>query len=245
MAKAPAAEQLKLLELQGFDARLKSLENQRRTLEADPRLVDLNSALSVARSEQTAAATAVHDASVELKKAEADVELVATRISRDEAKLNSGTGLSKDLMALQTDIASLNRRRSDLEDVELEVMERLEGLKEKQEAQQQIVDQITESLTGIRADVDGQLAAISTERATVTSSREEFAATVEPALLAIYEKTLAKRGVGAARLFHGRSEGSGMQLSPGDLAEIKNAPEDEVVFCPDSGCVLVRSAEWN
>jgi predicted nucleic acid-binding Zn-ribbon protein len=63
-------------------------------------------------------------------------------------------------------------------------------------------------------------------------------------MLAIYEKTLAKRGVGAARLFHGTSEGSGMQLSPGDLAEIKGASEDEIVFCPDSGCILVRSAEW-
>ncbi|HEY8295795.1 MAG TPA: DNA-binding protein, partial [Micrococcaceae bacterium] len=30
-----------------------------------------------------------------------------------------------------------------------------------------------------------------------------------------------------------------------DLAEIRKAPEDEIVFCPDSGAILVRSAEWN
>ena len=52
-------------------------------------------------------------------------------------------------------------------------------------------------------------------------------------------------GVGAARLFHGKSEGSGMMLSPGDLAEVKAAADDDIVFCPDSGCILVRSAEWN
>jgi predicted nucleic acid-binding Zn-ribbon protein len=35
-----------------------------------------------------------------------------------------------------------------------------------------------------------------------------------------------------------------MHLSPGDLAEIKAAAEDDIVFCPDSGCILVRSSEW-
>ena len=78
----------------------------------------------------------------------------------------------------------------------------------------------------------------------VRGQRAEFADGLDAGMLAVYEKTLAKRGVGAARLFHGTSEGSGMQLSPGDLAEIKAAAEDDIVFCPDSGCILVRSSEW-
>lgn len=244
MAKAAPAEQLKLLELQGLDAKLKSLSNRRRTLETDPRISDLESALSVASGELGAAKMAVHDAEAELRRSEADVEQVVSRIERDEARLNSGTGLSKDLVALQHDIASLNRRRSTLEDVELEVMERLDGLRERQSAQQQIVDDVQASFAVIRAELDAALGEISTEAAAVGSQRSEFAAGLDAGLLAVYEKTLAKRGVGAARLFHGKSEGSGMQLSPGDLAEIKAAAADEVVFCPDSGCILVRSADW-
>ncbi|MBT2598059.1 zinc ribbon domain-containing protein [Arthrobacter sp. ISL-72] len=244
MAKAAPAEQLKLLELQALDARLKSLSNRRRTIEGDPRISDLQAALSVANGELGAAKVAVHDAEAELKRSEGDVEQVAARIERDEARLNSGTGLSKDLVALQSDIASLNKRRSALEDVELEVMERLEGLRERQAAQQMIVDDVQGSFGVIRAELDAALAEIAAEEAEVGSRRKEFAAGLDASLLAVYEKTLAKRGVGAARLFHGKSEGSGMQLSPGDLAEIKAAAEDDVVFCPDSGCILVRSAEW-
>ncbi|MBD1540980.1 DNA-binding protein [Arthrobacter sp. IA7] len=244
MAKAAPAEQLKLLELQGLDARLKSLSNRRRALESDPRITDLEAALSVANGELGAAKLAVHDAEAELKRAEADVEQVATRIERDEAKLNSGTGLSKDLVALQKDIASLNKRRSDLEDVELEVLERLDVLRERQAAQQSIVDDIQGSFGGIRAELDEQLAEVNAEETIVRGQRAEFAAGLDAGMLTVYEKTLARRGVGAARLFHGTSEGSGMQLSPGDLAEIKAASEDEIVFCPDSGCILVRSAEW-
>ncbi|WP_309105411.1 C4-type zinc ribbon domain-containing protein [Arthrobacter sp.] len=244
MAKAAPAEQLKLLELQGLDAKLKSLSNRRRTLENDPRITDLEAALNVANGELGAAKMAVHDAETELKRSEDDVEQVASRIARDEARLNSGTGLSKDLVALQKDIASLNRRRSDLEDVELEVMERLDALRERQAVQQQIVDDIKASFSVIRAELDAALAEVSAEEHTVSAQRSAFASGLDAGMLAVYEKTLAKRGVGAARLFHGKSEGSGMQLSPGDLAEIKAAAEDDIVFCPDSGCILVRSAEW-
>jgi len=244
VAKAAPAEQLKLLELQGLDARLKSLSNRRHTLENDPRISDLQAALSVANGELGAAKMAVHDAEAELKRSEADVEQVASRIERDEARLNSGTGLSKDLVALQSDIASLNKRRSALEDVELEVMERLEGLRERQAAQQKIVDDVQGSFGGIRGELDAALAEIAAEAAEVGAARAEFAAGLDAGLLAVYDKTLARRGVGAARLFHGKSEGSGMQLSPGDLAEIKAAAEDDIVFCPDSGCILVRSSEW-
>ena len=245
MAKAAPAEQLKLLELQGLDARLKSLSSRRRALESDPRIEDLQSALSVASGELGAAKMAVHDAEAELKRAEADVEQVASRIARDEARLNSGTGLSKDLVALQKDIASLNKRRSDLEDAELEVMERLDSLRARQAAQQLIVDDIQASFGTIRGQLDEALAEVEAEATVVRGKREQFAAGLDAGMLAVYEKTLAKRGVGAARLFHGTSEASGMKLSPGDLAEIRSAADDDIVFCPDSGCILVRSAEWN
>ncbi|MEE2522923.1 C4-type zinc ribbon domain-containing protein [Pseudarthrobacter sp. J75] len=244
MAKAAPAEQLKLLELQALDAKLTALASRRRVLEADPRITDLQAALSVANGQLGAAKVAVHDAEAELKKAEADVEQVASRIERDEARLNSGTGLSKDLVALQKDIASLNKRRSDLEDVELEVLERLDSLRATQAQQQEIVDGIQGSFAGIRAELDEAIAEVEAEATVVRGQRAEFAAGLDAGMLAIYEKTLAKRGVGAARLFHGKSEGSGMQLSPGDLAEIKAAADDDIVFCPDSGCILVRSPEW-
>lgn len=245
MAKAAPAEQLKLLELQGLDAKLKSLANRRRTLESDPRITDLQDALGVANGALGTAKLAVHDAEAELRRSEADVEQVAGRIERDEARLNSGTGLSKDLVALQSDIASLNKRRSDLEDVELEILERLDGLRERQAAQQQIVDDIQGSFSGIRAELDAAIAEIVAEETEVRAQRTSFADGLDAGMLAIYEKTLAKRGVGAARLFHGKSEGSGMTLSAGDLAEVRAAAEDDIVFCPDSGCILVRSAEWN
>lgn len=104
MAKAAAAEQLRLLELQALDAKIKQLDHRTRTLREDPRLTDLQAGLSVANSDLVLRSTEVADTQRELARAEADVEQVTSRMSRDEARLNSGTGLSKDLMALQNDL---------------------------------------------------------------------------------------------------------------------------------------------
>lgn len=243
MAKAAPAEQIRLLDLQALDGRIKNLAVQAKTLRADPRLLNLQAELDAARSAHGQVSIELADAQSELKRAEADVEQVVNRIDRDETRLNAG-GLSKDLMALQADLASLGKRRSDLEDAELEVMERLEEITGRQAERAAVVDKALADLTAVQQEIDLQLTAISTDREAVLSQRVALAASFDAGLLGIYEKTLERRGIGAARLFHGTSEGSGMQLSPGDLADISKAAADEIVYCPDSGCILVRSADW-
>jgi uncharacterized protein len=244
VAKASSAEQLRLLDLQALDATLNHLRNRTRDISNNADIAALGEKLAAANSELAAATTAVEGAERDLERAEGDVQTVTARIERDQKRLDSGSGTSKDLMALQSELASLNKRRSDLEDTELEVMERLDELKARLASQQTATDAVMDELSALEEKRDAELAAIDEERNAVLHQRAELAATFEPALLAVYEKTLARRGVGAARLFHGRSEGSGMQLSPGDLADIRKAAEDDIVFCPDSGCILVRSAEW-
>ncbi|WP_415853946.1 zinc ribbon domain-containing protein [Sinomonas sp. G460-2] len=244
MPKAPAAEQLKLLGLQALDAKLHSLDVRRRALESDPRLGPSDAAVAEAANVSHEANRAVEAAEAELTKVEQSVEQITSRIERDEARLYAG-GLSKDLQALQQDIAGLTARKSDLEDTELEILERLESLRSEQSAATEARAAALTRDAELRSELDAGLGSVAEEHAAVSRERADYVAGVDGGLVQVYEKTLARRGVGAARLFHGVSEGSGMTLSPGDLATIRSAAEDEIVFCPDSGCILVRSPEWN
>lgn len=244
MPKAPAAEQLKLLGLQALDAKLRALDVRRSALENDPRLAPAAAELKATSLAARSADDAVAAADGELVASEAKVAEVSARIVKDEQRLYAG-GLSKDLEALQKDIAGLTARKGDLEDAELEILERLDGLRDTQSAAAAALAAAQSAGDALRAELDAEIAEVAGERARVAAERAEYAAGVDPALVGVYEKTLAKRGVGAARLFHGTSEGSGMALSPGDLAAIRAAAEDEIVFCPDSGCILVRSTEWS
>ena len=71
--------------------------------------------------------TELDDIQREVAKAETDVQLVRDRAARDQARLDAGTGTAKDLQAIQHELTSLARRQGELEDVEIEVMERAEA----------------------------------------------------------------------------------------------------------------------
>ncbi|WP_026549182.1 C4-type zinc ribbon domain-containing protein [Arthrobacter sp. Br18] len=244
MAKAAPEEQLRLLDLQALDSRLNQLQRQAEVVQNNPELAALSGRVAAVDGELIRASTELADLERELTRAEDDVQAVVARIERDEKRLNSGQGTSKDLTALQSEVASLTRRRSDLEDVELDIMERADTARASQQTVQERTDTVRRELKDLEDGRDAELATLAGLRSTVQAERDALAATIDAPLLAIYEKTLARRGVGAARLFHGTSEGSGMQLSPGDLAEILRAAPDDIVMCPDSGCILVRSTEW-
>ncbi|WP_104118523.1 zinc ribbon domain-containing protein [Arthrobacter sp. B1805] len=244
MAKAAPEEQLRLLDLQALDSTLNKLSRQAAAARSNPELGVVAARVAEVDGELIRATTELGDLQRELTKAEDEVQSVVNRLERDEKRLNSGTGTSKDLTALQHEVASLTKRRSDLEDVELDVMERVDAARAAQAEVQGRTDAVRAELRALEEARDAELADVEVQRTRVQAQRDELAATFEAGLLAIYERILAKRGVGAARLFHGKSEGSGMQLSPGDLADISGAAPDDVVLCPDSGCILVRSGDW-
>jgi predicted nucleic acid-binding Zn-ribbon protein len=142
------------------------------------------------------------------------------------------------------ELQSLHRRISDLEDVEIEVMERLEEA-------QQALDRYTTDLAVLEteiatvkaayektsADLQTQLGAVRDERATATSGMPED-------LMALYEKLRAQKGgVGAAALRRRECGGCRLTLNASDLGIIAKKPTDEVVRCEECNRILVRTGE--
>ena len=95
----------------------------------------------------------------------------------------------------------------------------------------------------LRSKCIPKLAELEAERAEVVANRETIAATVPPELLALYERQRDRYGVGASLLRGGVSSASGVALTGSDLAAVRAAAEDDVVLCPDSNAILVRTYE--
>ena len=187
----------------------------------------------------------VDDLTAEQRRADADVEQVKTRRERDQAMIDSGQ--VKDPKALERmlgELQSLHRRISDLEDVELEVMERLEEA-------QQAVDRYTADAASLEteiatvqaayeqkaADLQEQLDAVRAERGTTASGMPED-------LMSLYEKLRAQKGgVGAAALRRRECGGCRLTLNASDLGIIAKKPTDEVVRCEECNRILVRTGE--
>ena len=117
-----------MLDLQDLDLQLDQVAHKRASLPEHQALKELTAEKSVVDRELVTADTEVSDLQREQKKADSDVEQVRQRKARNQQRIDSGQITSpRDLENLQHEIGSLDRRISDLEDAELEVMEKLEA----------------------------------------------------------------------------------------------------------------------
>ena len=124
--KADHFEQQKLLDLAAEDVALTQLAHRGRTL---PEVAAVEAAEEAERTfsgDVVRAETEVRDLGREVKRMESDVETVRARETKDQRLLDSGSVSPKEMTNLQHELDSLKRRQSDLEDQELELMERLE-----------------------------------------------------------------------------------------------------------------------
>jgi predicted nucleic acid-binding Zn-ribbon protein len=245
IVKASPEAQLRLLELADLDTELARLDHRRRTLPEIAEFEALTARVSQVRDAITLADTELSDMDHEQKRAERDVEQVRIRIDRDRERLDAGkVSNARELESLQSEVASLQRRQSDLEEVVLEVMERREAAEARRDAAAAEQAALEEQRAAVAARRDAALAEIDEEAAKAGSTRASVAAGVPEDLLALYDKLRGQlRGVGAAMLRRGRCEGCHVALSTIDLNAIRAAAPDEVVRCEECRRILVRTRE--
>jgi predicted nucleic acid-binding Zn-ribbon protein len=243
--KASPEAQLRLLELADIDAELTRIEHRRRGLPEHAELQRLEARDGELRDSIAALTAQNSDLKREQAKAEADVEQVRARIERDRSRLDGGMVNSpRELENLQSEVQSLHRRQSDLEEVVLDVMERLEtaqgDLARATAEREQLATQLTEVTTARDAAV-GELGEQSVKAA---DRRVEIASAIPADLLDLYDKLRAQHGgVGAAALRLRRCQGCNLTLNTVDLNAIRAAPEDEVLRCEECRRILVRTVD--
>lgn len=242
LMKASYEHQALLLDLQQLDTALRQIAHKGANLPEIAVLASLEGDGSRLRSRLATEQGAWEDAQAELTRIESDVAVVEARVARDEQRIASSSS-TKDVAALEGELAALAKRRSDLEDLELEVMERVESLGAVATVTRGELDQLDTRRVDAEAGRDAKLAELEAERAEVVANRETIASTVPPELLALYERQRDRYGVGASLLRGGVSSASGVALTGSDLAAVRAAAEDDVVLCPDSNAILVRTYE--
>ena len=243
--KADPFAQLRLLDLQSLDALLDLLAHRRRTLPQLAELAELAQRRSALDDERVGAETDVADLSRQQRKADADVEQVKARRTRNQERLDRGdVGSPKDLAGLQSEVQALQRRIDVLEDEELEVMELLETAQARLAQGKRALEQIDAQLAALGSVRDEAFATIDAEAEKARAERQQLAAELPADLLALYEKLRAQLGgVGAAALQQRRCTGCRLELTPADRSRILAAPPDEVVRCEECRRILVRVHE--
>lgn len=238
---ASAADQRRLLDIAELDERIRRAEQIRRNPPQAARVQELVAQRQEQTQELSARLGRVDDLEAELGRIESDVAVVDARAARDAERL-AATASSKDAQGLEHEMASLGRRKADLEDAQLEVMERLEQAQAEVSAQQALIAVTNDEGATLSAEAKAVVADASAQLDAATRDRAAVAGTVPADLIALYERA-AQRGTGAALLRRQTCEGCHMVLSGTDLQSIRSSADDVVVTCPECGCILVRTEE--
>lgn len=225
--------------------RADQIAHRRRTLPEAAEVERLEAERKELDQQVVTADTELSDLEREQHKAEADVEQVRTRRERDEKRRDAGqVGSPKELEGLQHEIETLVKRQGDLEEVELEIMERLERAQERRselDSKRSELDgrigEVTKVRDAVYADLDDESGRIARERAGLAEN-------IPGELAALYEKLRGQLGgVGAAKLHQRRCEGCRIELDASELARIAAAPAEQVLRCEECRRILIRTPD--
>jgi predicted nucleic acid-binding Zn-ribbon protein len=236
--KASPSQQADLLSLSNLDLEITRTRVALSWLTSGEAFSELRSAQRDAASALIDSRNQLDSVELELKRAETDLALVEQRIEKDNLRLNQ-TSSSKDAQGIQAELETLKKRKSELEDLELAVLER----KEQAEAtyktilgdKQAIDDELAGKETANEAEILKQRSGLDL----LIQQRAQQVSRTDAELIALYEKK-ATRGVAVGRLLNRECGACRMTIGATSLAEITALPQDEIATCPDCQAILVR-----
>ena len=236
--KATEAQQADLLSLANLDQEISRSKAAIKNLSSGSQFSGLRETQRDLAAKLINARNALDTVELELKRSETDLELVEQRIARDISRLNS-TNNSKDAQGIQSELESLKRRKSDLEDIELAILDQKEEASAAYETVASDKRTVDDELATAEARNEAEIMKLRSGLDLLTNDLAQQAARVSVELMELYEKK-ASRGVPVARLVGRDCGGCHISLGATALNEVQSLPRDEIATCPECQAILIR-----
>ena len=239
-SEPPAGPFETLLAIQDLDTAADVLRHRRAVLPERAELAARQRSLAEIEAALEPTRAARHDVERAQKAIEDDLATLADKRAHVEAQMYTVTN-NKELVSLQQELDSFDRRRGVLEDQVLEQMvaaEPLDAEIERSLASRAGLDEeaiaLTAALAQSEVDIDMELVGIEDQRASLVGA-------VDAALLARYEKLRGRlQGVGVARLDGTKCTGCHLTLPGAEVEQVKRQSRDEgIAECPECDRLLV------
>ncbi len=231
-----------LLALQDQDLTLDRLHHRRETLPERARLADAAKRGADIDAQLAEANRQLAEVAARQSRLEGELASTEARLADVERRLYSGTvTASRELVSMSEEADHLKKRRSDLEDELLEVLD-------AREPHDALVAELSTRRSEIVAEAEQLVAAIAAEEAVIdeelardAAARAELAAAFPDAsLLGSYERLRSRLGgVGAARLAGSACSGCHLVLSAQEVDRLHRLPPDQLATCEQCGRILV------
>ena len=173
---------------------------------------------------------------------ESDIAVAKARIEHDRER-EKGSSDAKELTSLEHEIESLERRIEMLEEHEIEALDERDEILGTWNAIKIARDSFHDARSAREDEIRENIAALQRRQADIVVARAAIVAELPLPFIELYERQRARYGVGASHLHRGVTSASSVTLTAGQIQDVRAADADEVLMCPDSNAILIRSAE--
>lgn len=227
-----------LLKLSEVDINIERIKNEISKAVNSAELSTKSAQLSDYSGEVIAARTAFENLNMESRKADDNLHMVEERIARDLERLNA-TSSPKDATAIQSEVESLTLRKEELEEVELEILERLEVARVELEAISQKREATSKEIEELREKIQVEVDELKNEGRKLVADREILVSKIPADILEKYQALAAKQ-IAVGKVESRSCSACRMGLTANTIDALSDLPEDEVGNCPECLAMIVR-----
>jgi uncharacterized protein len=229
----------KILVVQDRDRRIAQLKAESARIPAEITAAEQRVQTEAARFEN--AKNELKHIETERKKLEIDAESKRAQILKYRTQLNLIKS-NTEYQALLKEISKSEEDIRQIEDVELDIMERLEKLQPALREEQSQLKDVTAKGEAERADLQKRIKLIEEELHQLHAERTQLAAAVDPDLLSRYDRLLRSKGDAAiVPIKHGNCGGCHLNIPPQVVHNAKDG--SELTSCSNCGRILYWQAE--
>jgi len=230
---------LTLLQLQRVDSTIDRLQARLAHLPEQAALDTLEAKAQDLDAQIAERQAVFDDVSTRQRRLDFEVDTLVQKIKAESGRLYSGVvSNAKELQDISREVEALKRRKSVLEDNDLDVMEERDGVEKELEA-------LTNERSSLAAEIErGRLARdeaageTSLQLTAAETERQRWVPRVDPQLLQVYDTIRAsKGGVGAAAMVDGTCQGCHMRLPAQEAERVRTA--GGLVRCDECQRILV------
>ena len=179
------------------------------------------------------------DVSTRQRRLDFEVDTLVQKIRAESGRLYSGVvSNAKELQDISREVEALKRRKSVLEDNDLEVMEERDGVEKELEALTTERSSLAAEIERGRVARDEAAGETSRQLTAAETERQRWVPRVDPQLLKVYDTIRAsKGGVGAAAMVDGTCQGCHMRLPAQEAERVRTT--GGLVRCDECQRILV------
>jgi predicted nucleic acid-binding Zn-ribbon protein len=222
-----------LLDLQAVDSDIDRLLHERETLPALSAYRQAHASLSQLTGERDQEATTLRQVELALDKTSGELELAEAKLAAEQNRLYAGGMSARDADYLRREVEMLERKKSDMEEEVLELMEkreqhaaRLEELNAQVVEAEKLKSAHEATITEAWGEIDGRLAR-KEER------KQDIVPLIPEDLLDAYERLRSQKydGVAVGRLAEGVCGACHLRLTPAEQLDATRRDPPRCIHC--------------